>query len=99
MKKIFRIFLVMLLTSGAMAAKANTYPPSDSARDEARAAQMLIRLNEIQSMDKSSLSPAEKKDLKKELTKMKKEADGLNKKVTISVAAIIIIILLLILIL
>jgi hypothetical protein len=50
-------------------------------------------------MDKSNLSMAEKKSLKKELTAMKQKADGLDRRVYLSVGAIIIIILSLILIL
>jgi hypothetical protein len=57
------------------------------------------RVTEIQNMDKSNLSASEKKALRKELMGMKKQADGLNSKVYLSVGAIIIIILLLILIL
>ncbi|AMQ00627.1 MULTISPECIES: hypothetical protein [Pedobacter] len=57
------------------------------------------RVEEIKAMDKSNLSRAEKKELRKELRTMKKEARAMGGGVYLSVGAIIIIILLLILIL
>jgi hypothetical protein len=100
MKNFFRISLFsLMILLGSLSTKAANVNPSDSTADAAVAAQMMVRLNEIQSMDKTNLSPAEKKDLRKELTQMKKKADGLDKKVYLSIGAIIIIILLLILLL
>lgn len=100
MKNIIRMtILSLLIVLGQSFSSQAASVPSDSTRDAAVASQMMIRLNEIQAMDKTSLSPAEKKDLTKELMKMKKQADGLDNKVYLSVGAIIIIILLLILIL
>ncbi len=71
---------------------------TDSAAD-ARYAHLFTRVTEIQNMDIASLSATEKKELKKELLQLKKDGDGLNKRVYLSVGAIIIILLLLILIL
>ena len=100
MKNIIRMtILSLLIVLGQSFSSQAASVPSDSTRDAAVASQMMVRLNEIQAMDKTSLSPAEKKDLTKELMKMKKQADGLDNKVYLSVGAIIIIILLLILIL
>jgi hypothetical protein len=101
MKNIIRMTILSLLIviGQSFSSQAASVPPGDSTRDAAIASQMMVRLNEIQAMDKTSLSPSEKKDLTKELMKMKKKADGLNNKVYLSVGAIIIIILLLILIL
>ena len=59
---------------------------------------MISRVNEIKEMDKSNLSSAEKKGLRKELRSLKHELKT-GKGVYLSVGAIIIIILLLILIL
>ena len=59
----------------------------------------LARLNEIKAMDKSNLSGAEKRELRKEVKSIKREMQHTNKGVYLSVGAIIIIILLLILIL
>lgn len=64
----------------------------------ARAEEIRSRVEEIKSMDKSSLSRAERKALKKELRSMNREAKEI-KGVYLSFGAIIIIILLLILIL
>jgi len=96
------ILLVMPQRSSAMKAGATTTTfasPSDSASDAKVAAQIISRVNEIQAMDKTNLSADEKKALRKELNGLKKQAEGLDSKVYLSVGAIIIIILLLILIL
>jgi hypothetical protein len=60
---------------------------------------VLLRLTEIMAVDKSTLNRTEKKALRKELRSLKKQANGNNKGIYLSVGAIIIIILLLILIL
>jgi len=57
------------------------------------------RVEEIRNMDKSNMSRADKKELRKELKEMKSQARAMNGGVYLSVGAIIIIILLLILIL
>lgn len=77
----------------------NTKPNTDSTADARMLSNIINRVGEIQQMDKSNLSATDKKELKKELKDMKQKADGLNKRVYLSVGAIIIIILLLILIL
>ena len=97
------IALIIPLRSSAMklcgASAATLSPPSDSATDSRVAAQIIQRVNEIQAMDRSNLTSDEKKALRKELMGLKKQADGLDKKVYLSIGAIIIIILVLILIL
>ncbi|MGN6292228.1 MAG: hypothetical protein ACTHMV_05730 [Chitinophagaceae bacterium] len=65
---------------------------------KARAEEIRNRVEEIKAMDKSTLSRAEKKALKKELRQMNKEAKEI-KGIYLSFGAIIIIILLLILLL
>ncbi len=60
---------------------------------------MLDRLEEIKEMDKSNLTRAEKKELRKEVRSIKKELRSTGNGVYLSVGAIIIIILLLILLL
>ena len=60
---------------------------------------LLNRLDEIKSMDKSSLNSAEKKELRKEVRAIKAELKSTGNGVYLSVGAIIIIILLLILLL
>lgn len=64
---------------------------------EVRAKQIESRLVEIHEMDKTNLSTTEKKELRKEVKSLKKEAR--NGGIYLSVGAIIIIILLLILLL
>ena len=64
-----------------------------------KAAAYLVRLNEINAMDKSTLSHADKKALRKEVRNIKRELASSNGGVYLSVGAIIIIILLLILLL
>ena len=85
--------------SNAAIASTSIALPSDSTKDAEIAANIVKRVTEIDNMDKTSLSPSEKKALKKELRDMKNQADGLDKRVYLSIGAIIIIILLLILIL
>ena len=99
MKNKMRLSLVsfaMLIGSFANAAMVN---PSDSAKDAAIYSHIVTRVNEIQSMDKTTMSDNSKSELRKELKQMKKQAGGLDKRVYLSIGAIIIIILLLILIL
>lgn len=83
----------------SQAAPAPVHASTPSETPEAMIARIGARVAEIEQMDKSELSNAEKRALKKELKKMYKQADGLDKKVYISVGAIIIAILLLLLIL
>ena len=63
------------------------------------AAALLMRLDQINAMDKTGLSASEKKHLRKEVRSIKKELKTMNGGVYLSVAAIIIIVLLLILLL
>jgi hypothetical protein len=60
---------------------------------------ILLRLNEIKDLDKTSLTSAERKTLRKEVRTLKHEMKETSRGVYLSVGAIIIIILLLILIL
>jgi len=76
---------------------ANTTPAKTEVPKEVRAQQIEHRLIEIKNMDKSNLSRAEKKELRKEVKGLRKEARHAG--IYLSVGAIIIIILLLILLL
>jgi hypothetical protein len=76
---------------------ANETPVKTEVPKEVRAHQIENRLMEIREMAKSNLSRAEKKDLRKEVKSLKKEAA--TQGIYLSIGAIIIIILLLILIL
>lgn len=99
---------IMFLAAILMAALFTFQPQTSFAKEkkeltEAQQATLdsiETRVNEIQHMDKSKLSKAEKKELKMELKKMKKEAKALGGGgIYLSVGAVLIIILVLILIL
>ncbi len=99
---IVSIFITLVLPVSSIAMNTSntiSMPLSDSASDAKIAAEITQRVYEIQSMDKTNLSPSEKKALRNELKDMKAKADGLGRGVYLSVGAVIIIILLLILIL
>ena len=98
---VFAFALPSQSTALNASAAASNYSvlPGDSAQDAQTLTRIMVRVNEIQSMDKTNLNSAEKKELRKELNGMKKEAKSLSSGVYVSVGAIIIGILLLILIL
>jgi hypothetical protein len=97
-KKIIPVLMLAFAISfvtPTFAAKAT--PVKTEVPKEVRAQQIENRLIEIRDMDKSNLSKVEKKELRKEVKSLKKEAR--SQGIYLSVGAIIIIILLLILIL
>ena len=101
-KKIYLLATAILLTVASPAVMAKNSKPAKTPLTEQQQKQLQIiesRVLEIKKMDKSSLSRQERKDLRKELQEMKKEAKAMSGGVYLSVGAIIIIILLLILIL
>ena len=106
MKKTFTFALILMLTASVPSANAatGTDPVKErvanmtDAEKKARAEEIKRRVYEIKEMDKSDLTRAERKELRKELKEMKKEARAIQ-GIYLSVGAIIIIILLLILIL
>lgn len=79
--------------------KENKVKTEMTAEQKIQLERITNRVEEIKAMDKSDLSRAEKKELKKELKELKQEARAMGGGVYLSVGAIIIIILLLILIL
>ena len=100
MKNKLRLSMLSIaILLGSFVANAAMVNPSDSAKDAALYSHIVTRVNEIQSMDKTTMSDNSKSELRKELKQMKKQAGGLDKRVYLSIGAIIIIILLLILIL
>lgn len=104
-KKFFSIASVIILLAFTMPASSGIIEKDPSktsapaAKNEARGAQLLQRLQEIKTISKSTLTRQEKKSLRKEVREIKKEMAVSNGGVYLSVGAIIIIILLLILIL
>lgn len=102
MKKIiYPLMLLVTLTFNLNFAVAADNKPKTELTAEQRVElnRIISRVDEIKAMDKSNLSRAEKKELRKELKEMKKKANAMGGGVYLSVGAIIIIILLLILIL
>jgi len=85
----------------SVANSSNSAPAKEiSSTDKARAEEILKRLEEIKSMDISSMPASQKRQLRKEVKAAKKELKQVESSgVYISVGALIIIILLLILIL
>ncbi len=105
LKKIIPVLLMAIsisLFTPAFAGNETPLNPIEKTNNDAHAQQLLDRLKEIRVMDKSNLTAAEKKELRKELKEIKREyrreRDRKN-GIYLSVGAIIIIILLLILIL
>ena len=95
---------IMVATSMGQATAAEINPMNKrelKALTETEVAERLelleSRLSEIKSMDLSTLSKSEKRDVKKELREIKKQNDFLSEGVYLSVGGIIIILLLLIL--
>jgi len=108
MKKHFFYFIATFLFAvGSVSASAssNTKAIRDKvngmtdAQKEERITQIQQRVEEIKAMDKSQLTKAERKDLRRELKDMNKEARAAHGRTTIVIAGLVIIILLLILIL
>lgn len=103
MKKIiYSLALIFTLSIGAntvSAAGKNRAKTEMTAEQKVQLERIVNRVDEIKSMDKSDLSRAEKKELRKELRELKSQARAIGGGVYLSVGAIIIIILLLILIL
>lgn len=102
MKKLIYLFLVLItLTTTVNAAPANDDKTKTELTAEQKAELEYItkRVEEIKAIDKSTLTKAERKALRKEVKELKKRSDFLSQNVTLSLGAIIIILLLLILIL
>jgi hypothetical protein len=106
MKKIILCLMITCLSLTLIPLQSNaatiTKPSSSVATSPAEAAEvktLLLRLDEINAMDKAELKSSEKKNLRKEVKSIRhrlKEASG---GVYISVGALIIIVLLLIILL
>ncbi|HEY6503713.1 MAG TPA: hypothetical protein VIZ28_07065 [Chitinophagaceae bacterium] len=96
----FVMLIAIAFPFSAGAVVPETSPANSAAKTEnPRAQQLLQRLEDIKSMDKSELTRLEKRSLRKETREIKKEMKANNGGVYLSIGAIIIIILLLILIL
>ncbi|WP_432709217.1 hypothetical protein [Pedobacter sp.] len=102
-KLIYSLTLIFMLGISANTVSAAGLKDKDkvemTAEQQAQFNRITNRVEQIRAMDKSDLSRAEKKELRKELKELKNQARAMNGGVYLSVGAIIIIILLLILIL
>jgi len=104
-KNMLRMASLIILIAVTLPANSSTIIPgfsqtnSPAKTEDPRAQQLLQRLEEIKSMNKSELTRLEKKNLQKEVRGIKKEMRNGNRGVYLSVGAIIIIVLLLILLL
>jgi len=93
------LIAIALPASSAIIVPASSQTNSAAKTDNARAQQLLQRLEYIKGMDKSEMTRLEKKSLRKEVKEIKKEMKVMSGGVYLSVGAIIIVILLLILLL
>ncbi len=102
-KKTFRTATLVILMAIAMPASSAILAPENSTNpataENARTQQLVQRLEEIRSIDKSDMTRLEKKAIRKEVVEIKKEMKAMSGGVYLSVGAIIIVILLLILLL
>ena len=92
-------FVVSLFLMIALPAQANSRSETSAESVAAQAGFLQNRLNEIKALDKSALTHAEKKSLRKEVREIKKELAAVSGGVYLSVGAILLIALLLILLL
>lgn len=111
MKTNFYYFLACLMlfvtfTQPLAANEPVIHDPNDKKKEEttdpaveARLLEIESRIDEIRAMDRSDMTKAERKAMKKELKELKAQSRAMGGGVYLSVGAIIIIILLLILIL
>ncbi|MBK9337411.1 MAG: hypothetical protein IPM98_12920 [Lewinellaceae bacterium] len=106
MKKLTLSAVTVLMLSGFAPIEMNATTKSDTISvilknpvESVESEVLLLRLSEINAMDKSGLNSSEKKKLRKETRSIKKTLAANNGGVYLSVGAIIIIVLLLILLL
>lgn len=106
MKKLLLSLMVICALLAFYPVQSNATTPvvpttivAENPAEAARAKTLLLRLDEIKAMDKSSLKSSEKRVLRKEVREIKQELKTMGSGVYVSVGAVIIIILLLILLL
>jgi len=101
MKKLTFCFVTALLLSciNATGVNARTKPIPINATEAAEVKSLLLRIDEINAMDKIGMTASEKKQLRKEVRATKKRVNELGGGVYVSVGALIIILLLLIILL
>ena len=104
-KRFLRIASLVILLAIALPASSSVIIPASSSTNgpaktgDARAQQLVNRLEDIRDMNKSELTRLDRKNLRKEVKGIKKEMKPISGGIYLSVGAIIIIILVLILVL
>lgn len=92
------VFMAMCisLVTPVFAGNTNPVAPTEKTNPDVRSQEMTNRLMEIKNMDKSNLTSSEKRELRKEVKKIKKAN---SRGIYLSLGAIVIIVLLLLLLL
>ncbi len=85
--------------SNAKNIAASTVVAVSKSAESAQAQALVLRLNEINAMDKSNMTISEKKNLRKEVKAIRQELKDIGGGVYVSVGALIIIVILLIILL
>jgi biopolymer transport protein ExbD len=98
-KKLNSLFVLLILTvaSPVLATSPEALEPNTTNTESARSASLFERLDQINKMNKSSLTLTEKRELRTEVKSIRNELKDSN--VSISIGAVIIILLLLIILL
>jgi Skp family chaperone for outer membrane proteins len=101
--KIFKLslFLIIVVSSfSVQAAGKNPFVKKAPTEQEAqRLSEIQVRINEIKAIDKSNLTKEERKELRKELTAIKKEARRLSGGFYFAAGAIVVLVIVLLLVL
>lgn len=99
--KIVKLMTAALFVFFSLSAGASTITSDSSivTTNEVRVQQMSDRLQEIKVIDKSALTKAEKKSLRKEVVDIKKEMKAVSGGVYLSIGALVLILILLIILL
>lgn len=92
-------FLLSFIPMPAKASTGTNTIPMTSTVVPADSTALIARLDEIYAMDKSSLSPSEKRELRKEVRATKKQLKHIGGGVYVSAGALILIVVLIVILL
>lgn len=92
-------FFLLIFGFAPITAMGNNKTPIGSSMSPAELQVLIDRIEEIKELDKSTLTKAEKKDLKKELRETQKELKNNGRGIYLSLGALLVVIILLILLL
>jgi hypothetical protein len=96
MAVILTLTITPIMSSATTVESPVTTKPNEKTAESAEARALVLRLNEIKSMDKSKLKANDKKALHKEVKTIKRKLKDISGGVYLSAGAIILILLLLI---